>query len=565
MVGLLSIVLVDLLQVLIPLIIKRVIDSLIFKTATSGMLLQYGLIIMAIALFIALFRYIWRYLLFGHARKVEEDLRNRLYHHLQTLSFSFYQRTKTGDIMAKAINDMNAIRMATGLGIFALTDGVVLGVMTVGFMLYINPVLTLIALIPAPLLVYSTRILSRRMSTGYGQVQKTFSGLTEKVREAFAGVRVVKAYTRESWEYEKIKEQGKEYISENMQLARTMALFYPLMAIFANLGLAIVIWRGGRLTILGRITTGDFVAFISYLYLLAWPLTAIGWVTNLIQRGAVSMRRINGLLEEVPDVADPPRPLNVTHIRGSIEFKGLSLKYPGQTRYAIKSIRLSIKKGQTVALVGQVGSGKTTLLHNLPRLFDTPRGTVFIDGMDVHDIPLKTLRQNIGFVTQETVIFSDTIRNNVLFGRSGISEGTLETAVRTAQIYDEIQTFEKGLNTLLGERGVTLSGGQRQRLALARALISDPPIMILDDALSMVDTRTEAHILNRVLESRKHKTNLIVSHRVSTITRANLIVVLKGGAVVEAGDHKTLMEAGNEYRRLYQSQLMAQELEFETI
>ncbi len=277
------------------------------------------------------------------------------------------------------------------------------------------------------------------------------------------------------------------------------------------------------------------------------------------------MRRINGLLEEVPDVADPPRPLNVTHIRGSIEFKGLSLKYPGQTRYALKSIRLSIKKGQTVALVGQVGSGKTTLLHNLPRLFDTPRGTVFIDGMDVHDIPLKTLRQNIGFVTQETVIFSDTIRNNVLFGRSGISEGTLETAVRTAQIYDEIQTFEKGLNTLLGERGVTLSGGQRQRLALARALISDPPIMILDDALSMVDTRTEAHILNRVLESRKHKTNLIVSHRVSTITRANLIVVLKGGAVVEAGDHKTLMETGNEYRRLYQSQLMAQELEFETI
>jgi ATP-binding cassette subfamily B protein len=277
------------------------------------------------------------------------------------------------------------------------------------------------------------------------------------------------------------------------------------------------------------------------------------------------MRRINGLLEEVPDVTDPPRPRNVIDIRGRIEFKGLSLKYPGQTRCAIKSIRLSIKKGQTVALVGQVGSGKTTLLHNLPRLFDNPRGTVFIDGMDVHDIPLKTLRQNIGFVTQETVIFSDTIRNNVLFGRSGISEGTLETAVRKAQIYDEIQSFEKGLNTLLGERGVTLSGGQRQRLAIARALISDPPIIILDDALSMVDTRTEADILNRVLDSRKHKTNLIVSHRVSTITRADLIVVLKGGEVVEVGDHKTLMETGNEYRRLYESQLLAQELEFETI
>lgn len=560
-VGLLSLLLVDLLQVLIPQVIKRAIDSLTFKTATSGVLFKYGLIIISIALVIALFRYIWRNLLFGHARKVEEGLRNRLYDRLQSLSPSFYQRTKTGDLMARATNDIDAIGMATGLGIFAVTDSVVLGVMTIVFMLSINPVLTLICLIPAPILVGCTMLLSRRMSTGYERVQRTFADMTEKVREAFAGIRVVKAYSRELWEYKKIEAEGGKYISENMQLARTIAVFFPLMAIFANLGLAIVIWMGGRLTILGHITTGDFVAFISYLYLLAWSLTAMGWVINLVQRGSASMRRINHILEEVPEIIDLPNPLHVTQIMGSVKFKELSFKYPGQKRYALKSIHLTIARGQTVALVGEVGSGKTTLLKIIPRLFDIPRGTVFIDGMDVHDISLKTLRQNIGFVTQETIIFSDTIRNNILFGRNGISETALEAVLKATQIYDEIQTFEKGVDTFLGERGVTLSGGQRQRLTIARALISDPPIMILDDALSMVDTRTEARILDRILEFRKHKTNLIVSHRVSTISRADLIVVLKGGELLETGKHTTLIEAGNEYARLYERQLIAQELE----
>jgi ATP-binding cassette subfamily B protein len=559
--GLISLLLVDLLQVLIPQVIKKAIDSLTFKTATSGILFKYGMMIMSIALAIALFRYMWRYLLFGHSRKVEEGLRNRLYDHLQTLSPSFFQRIKTGDLMARATNDVNAVRMATGFGIFAVTDSVVLGVATIVCMLYISPVLTLVSLIPAPILIYLTRMLSRRMSTGYERVQKTFADLTEEVREAFAGVRIVKAYSRESWECKKIEEGGGKYISENMQLAKTIAFFFPLMAVFANLGLAIMIWVGGRLTILGHLTTGDFVAFISYLYLLAWPLTAIGWVINLIQRGAASMRRINHILDEVPDILDPPYPRHVTKIAGSIKFKGLRYKYPGQTGFALNDINLSIERGQTVAFVGQVGSAKTTLLNTLPRLFDMPRGTVFIDGTDVHDIPLKTLRQNIGFVTQETLLFSDTIRNNILFGRRGISENALQAALRAAQISDEIQTFEKGLDTWLGEKGVTLSGGQRQRLTIARALISDAPIMILDDALSMVDTRTEARILNRIFEFRKHKTNLIVSHRVPTISRADLIVVLKGGELVEAGKHSTLMAMGNEYARLYQRQFLAQELE----
>jgi ATP-binding cassette subfamily B protein len=560
-IGLLSLLSVDFLQVLIPLVIKRAIDALTFKTATPDILLRYSMVILALAVTIALLRYIWRYFLFGHSRRVEEGLRNKLYAHLQTLSFSFYQRSKTGDLMARAINDIDAVRMATGLGIFAMTDGLVLGVAAIGFMLYINPVLTLISLMPAPVLVYLTRILSRRMSSGYGRIQKTFADLTEKVREAFAGVRIVKAYSRESWECKKIEQVGGEYISDNIRLARTIALFFPMMAIFANLCLAILIWMGGRLTILGHITTGDFVAFISYIYLLAWPLTAIGWVINLIQRGSASMHRINGILEEFPDIADPSQPLNVTQIRGRIELRGLTLTYPGQARPAIMNINLTIEEGQTLALVGQVGSGKTTLLHIIPRLFDTPRGSVFIDGLDVHDIPLKTLRENIGFVTQEMIIFSDTIRNNVLFGRSGISDHALEVALKAAQIHDEIQTFERGLDTMLGERGVTLSGGQRQRLTIARALISDPPILILDDAMSMVDTGTEDRILSQILGLRKQKTNLIISHRISTIRRADAILVLERGEIVEAGDHKTLMERGTEYARLYERQLLAHELE----
>jgi ATP-binding cassette subfamily B protein len=399
------------------------------------------------------------------------------------------------------------------------------------------------------------------MSTGYESVQTTFSDLTERVREAFAGIRVVKAYCREPWENQKVEKEGRTYISENMKLAKTIALFFPMMAIFTNLGLAIIIWMGGRLTILGQITTGDFVAFIGYLNLLTWPMMAMGWVTNLIQRGAASMRRINRVLEEVPEVAEPSAPLSISAIRGNIQFKGFSLKYPAKETYAAKDIELTIESGQTVSLVGRVGSGKSTLLHAIPRLFHIPGGTLFIDGMDVLDIPLKTLREGIGFVTQESIIFSDTIRNNVLFGRSGFSQASLEAVLKAAEIYDEIQALENGMDTVLGERGITLSGGQRQRLTIARALLSDPPILILDDALSMVDTRTEERILNKVLEFRAQKTNLIVSHRLSTISRADFIVVLDGGELVEVGDHKTLMDTGSEYARLYEKQLLAKELE----
>jgi len=561
--GLASLLAVDFLQLLIPMVIKRAIDALTLGTATSAVLLKSGAIIMVIAFTMASLRYVWRHCLFGLSRKIEEGIRNRLYEHLQTLSVSFYHRTKTGDLMARAINDINAVRMATGMGLVALTDGVVLGVSAIGFMFYIDPSLTLISLIPAPILIYFTRILTRRMSSGYERVQATFSNLTERAREAFAGVRVVKAYSRESWTYGKLKGEGETYIRENMHLAKTIAFFSATMVIFTNLGLAIVIWFGGRLTILGHITTGDFVAFISYLNLLMWPMMAIGWVTNMVQRGAASMRRLNRVFDEVPEVKDVAPPRDLAAIVGRIELRGVSITYPGGGRSAIKDIHFTINAGQTIAFVGKVGCGKSTLLQVIPRLLNVPRGTVWIDGMDIQDLPLKSLRQSIGFVTQEVFIFSDTIRNNVLFGREEVSEEALVKALKTAEIYEEIMALDEGLDSLLGERGITLSGGQRQRLSIARAILTSPPILILDDALSMVDTRTEERILNQILESRKGKTSLIVSHRISTISRAEAIGVLVDGELAETGDHQTLLQKGKEYPRLYERQQLEQELEIE--
>jgi len=360
-----------------------------------------------------------------------------------------------------------------------------------------------------------------------------------------------------------VKKGGEAYISENMSLAKTLSFFFPVMAIFTNTGLAIVIWIGGRLTILGDITTGEFVAFISYLNLLTWPMMAMGWVTNLIQRGSASMRRINRILEETPEIKDEAQTRPVSRIKGEIEIRDLSFKYSRQMEDIVKDIRLKIDAGETVALVGRVGSGKTTTLQLLPRLLNTPPGTVFVDGFAILQIPLKPLRQNLGFVTQEVFLFSDTIRNNVLFGTTGVPQHQLEEVLRAADILEDIHNFDNGLDTMLGERGITLSGGQRQRLTIARALILNPPILILDDALSMVDTRTEESILNRILKSRQHKTNLIVSHRVSTITRANRIVVLEGGKVAEQGTHESLVKLGGLYTTLYRKQLLAQELEKE--
>jgi ATP-binding cassette, subfamily B, multidrug efflux pump len=557
--GLVCLLAVDFLQLAIPLVIKRVIDNLTYNRITNASLLTYAFIIILIAVCIAVLRYFWRFFVIGASRKIEERLRNRLFQHLQSLSFSFYQRTKTGDLMARSINDLMAIRMATGMGLVSFVDGFIMGVSAICLMVYLSPFLALISLIPAPFIIFFVKKFTRRMASGFDVVQKTFSDLTERIREAFAGIRVVKAFSREPWEIRRVDEQGKIYVTENIKVARTMALFFPMMLLFNNLGLAIVIWLGGRLTIFGRITTGDFVAFIGYLNLLTWPMMALGWVTNLFQRGAASMRRINRLLDEAPEMKGPAVPSGAMRLKGEIEFRGLSFKYPEKEDYALRDISLKIEQGRTVALVGRVGSGKTTLLYAIPRLLDVPPGMLLMDGKDVTDIPLKDLRKGIGFVTQDTVIFSDTVRNNILLGRDDISEDAVLQALRTAGLFKEVMELKDGVDSLLGERGVTLSGGQRQRLTIARAVAADPPILILDDSLSMVDTRTEEEILNSILSQRKDRTNLIVSHRLTTISRADLIAVLDKGRLVEAGEYDMIIN-NREFIRLYKQQALAQEL-----
>ncbi len=558
--GVICLLAVDFLQLLIPIVLKRVVDDLTYKHATPAILIKYSAAVLIISFLIAILRYVWRVCVIGFSRKVEERLRNRLFSHLQTLSMSFFQRTKTGDIMARSINDINAVRMATGMGLVSLIDGLTIGIAAICFMIYISPPLAALSLIPAPFIILMARVYTKKMGQGYEAIQKTFSDLTESAREAFAGIRIVKSFVREKWATEKVRKEGLNYVSVNIRLARTLALFFPVMTIFTNLGLGIVIVFGGRLTILGNITTGDFVAFIGYLNLLTWPMMAMGWVTNLFQRGAASMRRISRILNEIPEIRSKDRADNIRIEKSAITLSSVSFVYPGKTEPALRSVSLEISSGQTVSLVGMVGSGKSTLLHLIPRLIDPAEGTIFIDGVYIRDVSLRSLRENIGFITQEPVIFSNTIQNNITFGREDITGDQIEKALRCARLYDDVMELEKGMDTVLGEKGVTLSGGQKQRLTIARAMVLDPPILILDDSLSMIDTRTEEEILNEIINLRKDRTNIIVSHRLSTISRADLVVVMKDGRIIEAGDHKTLLDNGNEFSRLYKKQIISHEL-----
>lgn len=563
LVGLCCLLLVDLLQLLIPQIIKRAVNALTEETARFQDLLLHAGAIVGVALLIALLRYAWRLLIFGHSRMVEQRLRNRLYAHLQTLSQGFFHRMRTGDLMARAVSDINAVRMASGMGLVALVDGLLLGLAAVGFMVAIDWRLTLLTLIPAPFVVFLARTLTRRMSKGFDGIQKTFSNLTERVREAFAGVRVLKAFSAEGWHVERIRQEGETYVRQNMEVTRTLALFFPSMAAFTNLGLVVLMAFGGRLTILGEISTGDFVAFTSYLNLLTWPMMAMGWVTNLMQRGAASMRRILQVLEERPEIADPPDPLLPPDTEGRISIRGLGFTYPGKAEPALGEISLEIAPGMSVAFVGRVGSGKSTLVQILPRLLEAPPDTVFLDGVDIRRMSLDSLRGRIGFVTQETFLFSDTLRNNLLLGMEGLPDEALLSALEAADIRDEILGLEKGLDSRLGERGLTLSGGQRQRVALARALLRDPPVLVLDDAISMVDTRTEERILNHILYLRKGRTTLFVSHRVSTLGRVDRIFVLDRGRILEEGGHQGLLEREGVYAALYAESRLSRELEEE--
>jgi ATP-binding cassette subfamily B protein len=563
LVGLIALLIVDVLQLFIPRVIKYVIDDLTLGIASPSRLLLYGLEVLLLALGIGGFRYIWRYFLLGAARRIEKALRDRLFIHLQMLSSSYFSHTKVGDLMAHATNDIDAVRMSLSLGIVFLVDTVILGVLTIFFMIYIHPQLTLFAILPMPLITMITLLFSRVIHHRFEILQKTFASLTERVREAIAGIRVIKAYVLEEKEREKLSQLSRDYIQKNLNVTKVWGMFFPIILFFSNLSMAIVLYLGGRLTIFQSISTGDFVAFMSYLGLLAWPMMALGWAINVIQRGSASMDRLNRIFAEAPEIFDSPKALPLSMLEGKIEMRDLTFSQGNGGNPLLRDIHLTVKKGEGIVIVGRTGSGKTIFCNLVARILEPPKGYLFFDDIEVHKIPLEVLRRSIGYVPQDTFLFSDTIGENIAFGKLDATDKEIVEAARIAQIYDEMMEFPEGINTVIGERGVTLSGGQRQRIAIARAILMNPAIFILDDALSSVDIQTEERILEGLEKFLQGKTSILVTHRIAPLRRADRIIVLEEGRVVEMGNHSTLLSKGGIYSELYWQRQLEEELEKE--
>lgn len=554
--GLVFLVLADSGQLYIPRIIKRAVDDLTSLSADSASLLNFSLSITVAAFLIAVFRYGWRRCLIGTSRVIEEKLRDRFFAHVQSLSAPFFTRMSTGDLMAHATNDITSVRMATGMGMVALVDAVFLGSATILFMIWIDGTLTFFALLPMPLIVISARLFSRRMHTRYRNVQASFSRLTEGVREGFAGIRVVKAYTREEENRRQVEALSKEFVAKNVDLIRVTGSFFPLMITLANISLILVIYFGGRGTIFGEISAGDLVAFISYLGLLTWPMMALGWMTNMIQRGRASLERLGEILDTRPDIGDPGKGHVMIDGSETLSFQGVFFAYGKSGPSVLENVSFDLEQGRILGLVGPPGSGKSTLLSLVPRLFDPVKGQIRLGVSDIREIGLNRLRDRISFVPQEPFLFEGSIRDNILMGHRGASAQELSAAVKKACLDRDILGFRQGLDTLVGEKGVILSGGQKQRVALARAFLHDRDIMIFDDPVSQVDTRTGAAIIETLKNLAPHKKMLISSHRLAALLAADEILVLDEGRVVERGDHLRLMELGGYYARTIRLQDM---------
>ena len=563
-IGLISLIIVDFLQLLIPRIIKTAVDSLTLYEASRHGLLRQALLIVAVAAFIGGFRYVWRRCLLGTSRRVEETLRNRLFDHLQTLSARFFDTAATGDLMAHATNDINQVRMATGMGMVALNDAIVLGAAAIGFMLYINVQLTLLVLIPAPLIVLGTRYFSRKMHSRYQTVQQSFAALTEVVRERVAGIKVVKAYGWEKASTKALERASRGYVGENLALVRITGAFMPMMVLLTNLSMVIVIAVGGRQTILLDITPGEFVAFISYLGLLTWPMMAMGWVTNLIQRGKASLQRLNSILDTRPLVQERVDAVGRIHPPCNLAFEGVSFRYRGEDgglgTPVLRDIGFRVAPGETIGIVGPPGAGKTTLIHLVPRLYDPSHGRILLNGLDLRGYTLEALRSVMALVPQEPFLFAGTIRDNITLGRT-VSSSRLDTVLDRAALTETMAAFPRGLDTLVGEKGVVLSGGQKQRIALARALVAETPLLLLDDPISQVDMATGRRLIDTLEALQGDRVLLIVSHRLSALRRADRILVLDRGRIAAMGSHEHLVRRGGYYAETVQLQAVTEALD----
>ena len=585
--GLAFVVVANLFTVAGPYLIKLAIDGLGNPDVTMGRVSTYALLIVAAAVLGGAAKYGMRELLNGLSRRIECDLRNDYFAHLLRLDASFYGRTRTGDLMARATNDTQAVRMATGPAIMYAVNTFVSFLLTIGFMVWISPRLTVYALVPMVVLPPIVFMFARVIHQRFEKIQEQFSTLSTMVQENLTGIRIVRAYVQEKSQAYHFDGLNREYMDRNMSLVKVAGLFHPILALFSGSAMVIVLWLGTLEAMAGRITTGDFVAFGIYVAYLIWPLIALGWVVNLFQRGAASMGRLNRIFETEPAVRAPENPVRLAEPRGAVEFRNVSFRYPGTERLVLEDVSFVAQPGQTVAVVGPTGSGKTTLVTLIPRIYDVTGGSVLVDGVDVRDLDPGELRLLIGMVPQDPFLFSATIEENIGLGLDlgaeasaaddwaqgehrahSAPEGPLEDpdevvveAARIAQLHASIQGFPKGWGTLLGERGVNLSGGEKQRTTLARAVARDPRILILDDALSAVDTHTEARILDDLVRVMEGRTSFIISHRVSAVMNADLILVLDGGRIVERGRHADLIAVGGTYAQLLHRQMLEQDIE----
>lgn len=561
--GIIWLALVDILQLIIPQILRDFTDNLQAGLVGSSELVRYAGLIVLVAGGTAFFRFLWRLYINGTARRLERNLRNDLYQHFQRLSPNYFQQQKTGDLMAHATNDINAIRRATGPGVVMLADAILLTIATISILIItIDIRLTLIALVPLPFITLISLKFGQIIHKKFKKVQEAFSNLSDKAQENFSGIRVVKAFAREEKEIERFQVSNENNYERNVDLVKSWGLFRPLVQFFSGMSFLIVIWLGGRMVIEETISLGDFVAFISYLGMLTWPMMALGFVINHIQRGRASLERLNSIFDEEPDVYNyPDTDHKIDKLKGQIEFDNLTFSYPDEDDPILKDISFKIESGQTVAFIGRTGSGKSTIARLILRLFNSERESLYLDGHDINKVPLETIRKNSAFVPQDNFLFSTTIGKNIAFHDPDTDLELIKQAAREASVYDNIIDFPEGFDTILGERGVTLSGGQQQRVALARALIKRPDILILDDSLSAVDTKTEETILNNLEEIMAERTTILIAHRISTIKNADRIFVLDDGMIIEEGDHETLLDNEGLYYELYQKQLLEEKLE----
>jgi len=557
--GIICLLVVDAAQVMIPRFTKIAVDVIASGHFSIAQVLKPALGMIAVAAVISIGRYFWRYFIIGASRNIETELRDKLFGHLLEMSAKFYQDNKTGDLMARATNDMNAVRQSIGFGFVQFFDGVFMSGMIIAAMIADNASVALYTVIPLPLVTVLILMFGKLVGGQFKRVQEVFSKLSDIAQETFAGMRVVKAFVKERHFSERFSIENDRYEDAIMDLVKTFGFFFPLISFLSGISTVILILVGGNAVVRNKMSPGDIIAMISYLEMLVWPLMGAGFTVNTIQRGQASLKRINEILDTKSEIEVAQGTRN-DKPAGGISVKGLDYTFPSATKKALEGISFDVAEGTTLGILGRVGCGKSTLLKVLPRLLDPGKGTVFIGGVDAGDYTLAALRKAFGFVPQESFLFSDTVRNNILFGAPDVAEERFAELVRIASLEKDIALLPNGLDTVVGEKGLTLSGGQKQRIAIARALALDPPILVLDDALSAVDAETEEKILQSLLKERRGRTNVIVSHRVSTLRHADAVLVLQDGRMSQYGGHRELLA---EREGFYAEIARLQELEAE--